>query len=112
GELHGIAAPLRETVHEAREAALWLASAGDPNDLGAGAYAFLQLVGLLAMGWMWLRLAETALPKADDPFCAAKLVTARHFAVRSLPEAAGLRRKVEAGSETLMALSAATFLRD
>ena len=113
-ELHGIAAPLRETMHEAREAALWLVSVAskDPNDLGAGAYAFLQLVGLLAMGWMWLRLAVAALPEGDDPFCAAKLTTARHFAARALPEAAGLRRKVEAGAATLMALPPESFLRD
>jgi len=113
GELHDIAAPLREAMHEAREAALWLVSAGagDPNDLGAGSYAFLHLVGLVAMGWMWLRLAGAALPDADDPFCTAKLATARHFAARSLPEAAALRRKVEAGSETLMALAPEAFLR-
>ena len=112
-ELHDIAAPLRETMHEAREAALWLVSSGtEPNDIGAGAYAFLQLIGLLATGWMWLRLAEAALPDVDDPFCAAKLATARHFAKRSLPEAASLRRKVEAGAETLMALPATAFLRD
>jgi len=112
-ELHDISAPLREAMHEAREAGLWLVSAGgNPNDLGAGSYAFLQLVGLLATGWMWLRLAEAALPDAGDPFCAAKLATARHFAARSLPEAASLRREVEAGSETLMALRPEAFLRD
>jgi alkylation response protein AidB-like acyl-CoA dehydrogenase len=112
-ELHDVAAPLREAMHEAREAAIWLVSAGkeDPNRLGAGSYAFLQLVGLLATGWMWLRLARAALPLAGDLFHDAKLVTARHFATRSLPEAAGLRRKVEAGSETLMALPPEAFLR-
>ncbi len=112
-ELHDIAAPLREAMHEAREAAIWLVSAGkdDPNTLGAGSYAFLQLVGLLAVGWMWLRLAKAALPRAGESFCDAKLVTARHFAARSLPEAAGLRRKVEAGGDTLMALPPDAFLR-
>ena len=76
-------------MHEAREAALWLLSAGkeDPNDLGAGSYAFLQLIGVVAIGWMWLRLAKAALPDADDPFCAAKLATARHYALRALPQA-------------------------
>ena len=61
---------------------------------------------------MWLRLAEAALPDVDDPFCAAKLVTARHFAKRSLPDAASLRRNVEAGAETLMSLPAGAFLWD
>jgi hypothetical protein len=110
-ELHVLAAPLRETMHEAREAALWLVSTGKRSfdDLGAGSYAFMQLLGVVAVGWMWLRLAKAALPEADDPFCAAKLVTARHYAQRTLPEAVVLRRRVEAGAETLMALLPEAF---
>ena len=113
-ELHFLSAPLRETMHEAREASLWLLSAGkaDPNNLGAGSYAYLHLIGVVAVGWMWLRLARAALPDADDPFCAAKLATARHYALHALPQAVTLRRKVEAGAEVLMALPAETFLRD
>jgi hypothetical protein len=100
-------------MHEAREAALWLASTGKTSfdDLGAGSYAFMQLLGVVAVGWMWLRLAKAALPQAGDPFCAAKLVTAKHYALRALPEAIMLRRRVEAGAETLMALPAEAFLR-
>jgi alkylation response protein AidB-like acyl-CoA dehydrogenase len=110
-ELHFLAAPLREAMHEAREAALWLASVGKTSfdDLGAGSYAFMQLLGVVSVGWMWLRLAKAALPEADDPFCAAKLVTARHYALRALPECMMLRRRVEAGAETLMALPAEAF---
>ncbi len=113
-DLHFLSAPLREVMHEAREGALFLLSAGKegPNELGAGSYAFLQLTGVLAVGWMWLRLARAALPGvASDPFCAAKLATARHYALRTLPQAAALRRQVEAGAETLMALPAEAFLR-
>jgi hypothetical protein len=60
---------------------------------------------------MWLRLAGAALPDAGDPFCAAKLVTARHYALHALPQAGMLRRKVEAGADVLMALPAEAFLR-
>jgi alkylation response protein AidB-like acyl-CoA dehydrogenase len=110
-ELHDVAAPLREAMHEAREAGLWLLSAGRANadDLGAGAYAYMQLVGVVAVGWMWLKLARAALPDAAEPFGAAKLVTARHYARRMLPEAVALRRRIEAGAETLMALPAEAF---
>jgi alkylation response protein AidB-like acyl-CoA dehydrogenase len=113
-ELHFLSAPLREAMHEAREASLWLLSAGkvDPNNLGAGSYAFLHLLGVVAVGWMWLRLARAALPDADEPFCAAKLATARHYALHALPQAVTLRRRVEAGSEVLMALPPEAFLRD
>src|SRR5690606_19532432 len=113
-EFHFLSAPLREAMHEAREAALWLLSAGkeDPNNLGAGSYAFLELMGVVAVGWMWLRLASAAWPDAEDPFCAAKLATARHYALHTLPQAAALRRKVEAGADVLMAIPPEGFLRE
>jgi hypothetical protein len=68
-------------------------------------------MGVVAIGWMWLRMARIALDEADDPFMAAKLATARHYALHALPQAAMLRRKVEAGAEVLMALPAEAFLR-
>src|SRR5688500_2343531 len=113
GELGFIAAPLAEAIREAREAARWLLSMGnlDPNHLGAGSYPFLELMGVVAVGWMWLRLAKAALPDADDPFCAAKLATARHYALHAFPQAMTLRRKVEAGAESVMTLPAEAFLR-
>ena len=112
-ELRWMSGPLREGVHEAREAARWLLSVGtlEPADIGAGSYAFLQLIGTVAVGWMWLRMAQIAQPK-DDPFHAAKLATARHYALRTLPDCGALRRKVEAGAEALMALSPEQFARD
>jgi alkylation response protein AidB-like acyl-CoA dehydrogenase len=108
-----IAVPLRETVHEAREAARWLVdnAKSDPNALGAGSYAFMQLIGTLAVGWMWLRMAQIAEGREGDPFYAAKLVTARYYAERSLPDCAVLRRKIEAGAEAMMAFGPETFPR-
>ena len=112
-ELRWISGPLREGVHEARDAARWLMTdgAGDPAALGAGSYAFLQLIGTVAVGWMWLRMSQIALGK-HDPFHAAKLATARHYATRTLPDCGALRRKVEAGAEALMALTPEQFARD
>jgi hypothetical protein len=53
------------------------------------------------------------LPEAEsDPFCAAKLATARHYALHALPQIPVLRRKVEAGAEAVMALPPEMFLRD
>ena len=106
-------APLREALHEAREASLWLLSEGkdDADNVGAGSYAYLELIGVIAVGWMWLRLAQGALAGADDPFNAAKLATARHYALRTLPEVTTQRRRVEAGAETVMALPPQAFVR-
>ena len=62
--------PLREAAHETRDAARWLLanSATDANLLGAVSYPFLQLVGTVAIGWMWLRMAMIADKSPDDPF--------------------------------------------
>jgi hypothetical protein len=109
-----IALPLREAVHEAREAARFLIDRGkeDANALAAGSYAFMHLLGTLAIGWMWLRMAQVAEGRENDPFYAAKLVTARYYAERWLPECATLTRKIEAGSAAMMGLEPETFLRD
>jgi hypothetical protein len=82
----------------------------DPDAVGAGSYPFLEMVGLLAVGWMWARMAVIAAQEPDEPFLAAKLVTARHYALRRLPAVAALRREVEVGADTLMALPVEAFL--
>ena len=108
-----IAVPLREAVHEAREAIRFLVTAAksEPDALGAGSYAFMHLVGTLALGWMWLRMAEIAAGRETDPFYAAKLATARFYAERWLPDCANFTRKIESGSAAMMALAPEQFLR-
>jgi alkylation response protein AidB-like acyl-CoA dehydrogenase len=108
-----IAVPLREAVHEAREAVRFLIAAAksDRDALGAGSYAFMHLVGTLALGWMWLRMAEIAAGREADPFYAAKLTTARFYAERWLPDCANFTRKIESGSAAMMALAPEQFLR-
>jgi hypothetical protein len=71
----------------------------------------MQLLGTLAIGWMWLRMAQVAEGRESDPFYAAKLVTARYYAERWLPDCASLTRKIEAGAEAMMALAPGTFAR-
>jgi len=46
---------------------------------------------------------------SDEPFHDAKLVTARFYAQRELPMSSALRRKIEAGAETLMKIPAEVF---
>ena len=62
----------------------------DPDNAGAGAYAYMDLMGLVTLGWMWLKMAAAsslALAEgADDrAFHEAKLATARFYAARELP---------------------------
>jgi hypothetical protein len=63
---------------------------------------------------MWLRMATGAAKlkaegQGDAAFLDAKLVTARYFAERVLPEAGSLRRQIEGGAEAIMALPPEMF---
>jgi hypothetical protein len=71
-------------------------------------------MGLVSLGWMWLKMAEAAQKLLaaggdDKAFLEAKLTTARYFAARELVTAGALRRKVEAGAESVMELPVEAF---
>lgn len=79
-------------------------------DAAGGATDYLRLFGLVALGWVWLdfaRLAGRALqqPGADRAFLEHKLVVARFYMGRILPEWPLLVARATAGSAELMALS-------
>ncbi|MEO5972615.1 MAG: acyl-CoA dehydrogenase C-terminal domain-containing protein [Sphingomicrobium sp.] len=116
GDPAGVAAALEPALGELQAATMWLAQNGmaDPDNAGAGAYSYMDLMGLVVLGWMWLKMAVLADRLKDEAgedraFHEAKLVTARFYATRELVGANALRRKVEAGAESMMALPAEAF---
>jgi len=116
GDSAGVAAALEPALQDLQAATMWLAQNGmaDPDNAGAGAYAYMDLMGLVSLGWMWLRMAaasQAALKdgSADGGFHEAKLTTARFYAERELPLSSALRRKIEAGAESLMKIPAEAF---
>jgi alkylation response protein AidB-like acyl-CoA dehydrogenase len=116
GDPAGIAAPLEAALGQLQAATMWLAQNGmaDPDNAGAGAYAYMQLMGLVALGWMWLKMASVSARLKDDPaedrgFHETKIATAKFYAQRELVTADALRRKVEAGAESVMALPVEAF---
>jgi hypothetical protein len=115
GDPAGVAAALEPSLGDLQSATLWLAQHAmrDPDNAGAGAYAYMDLMGLVSLGWMWLKMAAASQRALDQdgekPFHEAKLATARFFAERELPGSTALRRKVEAGAETLMKIPAEAF---
>jgi hypothetical protein len=116
GDPAGIAAALEPALQDLQAATMWLAqnAPADPDNAGAGAYPYMDLMGLVALGWMWLKMAAAssrALENGaqDRPFHEAKLTTARFYAQRELPLSVALKRKIEAGAETLMQMPAEVF---
>jgi len=111
-QLAGIRGALQAGVGELATAAQWLADnfAGDPDAPGAVAFNFLMLMGTVAGGWQMARAASVAVEQLDagaedKSFFAAKIVSANFYAEQVLPLAGAYRAGVEAGAETIMALS-------
>jgi alkylation response protein AidB-like acyl-CoA dehydrogenase len=86
----------------------------DAEEAGAAATDYLRLFGLVAVGFMWLRMALIAVEKApqggpDAEFYRAKLATARFFVERILPQAGALLFTIKAGKASLMEMTDAAF---
>ena len=118
GDPAGVAAALEPALADLQAATVWLAqnAPADPDNAGAGAYAYMDLMGLVSLGWMWMKMAaasQAALGGStaggNGDFYEGKLALARFFAARELPMSTAFRRKVEAGAETLMKVPAEAF---
>ncbi len=116
GDPAGVAASLEPALGDLQAATIWLAQNGmaDPDNAGAGAYPYMDLMGLVSLGWMWIKMAaasQRALNEGseDRDFHDAKLTTARFYSQRELPLSTALRKKIEAGAETLMKMPAEAF---
>ncbi|MDQ4086963.1 MAG: acyl-CoA dehydrogenase C-terminal domain-containing protein [Pseudomonadota bacterium] len=114
--LKGLAEALERGTGDLQAATMWLMQNGmaNPNHAGAAAYPYMTLMGIVSLGLMWLRMARAsaeALANGAEAgaFHQAKLTTARFWAERVMPETGALRRKIEAGADTLMALPVEAF---
>jgi alkylation response protein AidB-like acyl-CoA dehydrogenase len=111
-----ITGPLGKAMADVQAGIMWLLQNGmaNPDNAGAGATAFMRMMGHAALGHMWLKMSVAALTAldsgtADPDFYTAKLLTARFFAARVLPETSALRAQLEAGADTVMAMPAEMF---
>jgi alkylation response protein AidB-like acyl-CoA dehydrogenase len=116
GDPAGVASALEPALADLQSATMWLAQHGmqDPNDAGAGAYAYMELMGLVSLGWMWMKMAAVSSKAVaegvdDKTFHEAKLATARFYAARELPQSTAHRREIEAGAATVMAIPEEVF---
>ena len=114
--LEEIAAKLEKALGEQKAATMWFMqnAMANPNHLGAGAHHYMHIMGVVTLGWMWLKQAQVAKAALagnpeDAAFYKAKLTSAAYYAERYLPDAGSLRRKLEAGSDNMMALPEEAF---
>jgi alkylation response protein AidB-like acyl-CoA dehydrogenase len=108
--------PLAKGLEQLQGATMWFMqnAMAKPDNAGSGATEYLHLLGLVALGYMWAKMAKAALAKKSDgdgvaARMDAKLVTGRFFMERMMPETGALARRIKAGSESIMAMPAEMF---
>ena len=109
--------PLGKALGHLQQATMWFAqnALAKPDNAGAGATDYMHLFGLVALGYMWARMAEAANTKlaaaangAGDRMN-AKLVTGRFFVERLLPETTTHLARIQVGAASTMDLPAEAF---
>jgi 3-(methylthio)propanoyl-CoA dehydrogenase len=109
-------APIGERLAEAhvvlKETTDWLMAKrlSDSDAALAGATPYLRMCGIVTGGWLLARSALAAQRRLDrdtacDELLEQKIITARFYCDQLLPQAAGLRAAVTAGSTDLAAAS-------
>jgi len=109
--------PLAASLGYLQQATMWFMNnaMARPDNAGAGATDFMHLLGLVSLGYMWGKIAKVAQDKLKAGANGAtermntKLVTARFFMERSLPETAAHLARITSGADSTMALSAEQF---
>ena len=108
--------PLGASLGHLQQASMWFMqnAMAKPDNAGAGATDYMHMFGLVALGYMWCKIAQAALaklPKANGsaPRYNAKLTTARFFMERMLPETAAHLARIQSGAGTTMELPDEAF---
>ena len=111
--------PYLSTLKNCRErlsaatASLIGAAQSNPEEVGAGSYAYMELLGLSLYCFMWQRILASCLVDNLEGYEAsyvdALIKTGEFFFARLLPKSESLIAEIEAGSASLMALSAEQF---
>ena len=115
-DLEKYIAPLEKALGRQQAATMWLMQNGmsNPDNAGASAHYYLNLMALVTMGYFWADMAKKAQEmlaagEGNESFLKNKIVTADFFFTHMLPETSALRVKVEAGADPVMALDAEAF---
>jgi hypothetical protein len=109
-------AGLKQGVGHLQQSTMWLMqnAMAKPDNAGAGSYDYMHLFGLVALGYMWCKIAKAAMAKkaADASQAAvmdAKLVTGKFFMERMMPETAAHLARISSGADTMMSMPAEAF---
>ncbi|HBM89136.1 MAG TPA: acyl-CoA dehydrogenase, partial [Rhodobiaceae bacterium] len=78
-------------------------------------YEMMNIFGVVSLGWMWAQMAKVALAKlaageGNADFYNRKLVLAKFWLEREVPNTAAYLERIELGSEDIMKLEEDAFV--
>ncbi len=108
--------PLKKGLNDLQAATMWFMqnAMAKPDNAGAGSTDYMHLFGLVVLGYMWAKMAKAANESlasgtSDADYYNNKLITGRFYMDKILPETALRKTRIEAGSDSLMAMAAEAF---
>jgi alkylation response protein AidB-like acyl-CoA dehydrogenase len=113
--------PFAKAFGKLQQATAFIAQKGlvNPDEAGAASTAFLRMFALVAIGFMWMRMAKAAKAKlpggeltganGSSAFYTGKLKTARFYVQKILPETEQHFRAIMAGAKPLMDVAVDEF---
>ena len=103
--------PLSKAISDLQSAGEYFLKNGQKNPLNvlAGSNDFMHLFGHVCLGYMWARMAKSALrclssDTSDVAFYETKLKTGRYYMLRHLPATSLHLARIKSGAECVMAL--------
>jgi len=109
--------PLKVGYERMGKAAGWLMENAPKNfdNAGAASYEMMNIFGVVSLGWMWAQMAKVALAKlaageGNADFYNRKLVLAKFWLEREVPNTAAYLERIELGSEDIMKLEEDAFV--
>ena len=108
---------LKKGLNDLQAGTMWFMqnAMAKPDNAGAGSTDYMHLFGLVVVGYMWAKIAKAAEEGlangagGREDFLKNKLVTAKFFMERLMPETALRKTRIEAGADTTMELAAEAF---
>jgi alkylation response protein AidB-like acyl-CoA dehydrogenase len=103
---------LKRGLDDLQKATMWLMqnAMAKPDHAGAASNDYMHLFGLVAMGYMWLLMADAALARQDeDAAMKGKIVAGTFFMERMMPETSAHLARIATGADTIMSMPEEAF---
>jgi alkylation response protein AidB-like acyl-CoA dehydrogenase len=103
---------LKRGLDDLQKVTMWLMqnAMAKPDHAGAASNDYMHLFGLVAMGYMWLLMADAALARQnEDAAMKGKIVAGKFFMERMMPETSAHLARISTGADTIMSMPEDAF---